>query len=549
MNALARALYLTRGRPKNYVTLMVPWLETKEEQAKVYGKDNSFDTMDDQEAWIRKYSDERVHCKEEAANLQIKFYPALYHDLFGSIFATVDICSIIPQDEADIAILEEPEHLTWFRSLPKLPETTEETEVEEDKKTKKEMEEKAIVGWTAKFKYVVGILHTNYSAYMRQYGLGASLVTASALQALSSVVVRAYTHRLIRLSDTLPEYDKSKEITCNVHGVRSEFFDPPDKSDKQTEPNNEDGEEPFEPQPIYFIGKVIWAKGFDKLLEIEELYKKEHGEYFPMDVYGSGPDSGAIQRAFFGRNGISNLSRKSSSASLKDDGSRSPRNRSASPVPTPEDQTAALVFSREGSLKGLISEGQVIPEDTLVVEVQTCETPTNNAESDTPMSNSSDAGITKHPKAIIGHIGETTVQTGTSVSKAISTLTEKITNFGLRVAYTEQDSGVSDDGKEETKFVFDPPKSRFELRRYPIPARFLGVKDHALLRDIPEHKIFVNLSITEVLCTTTAEALAMGKFVVIPNHRKYYDSCSENTFCFVIWVVSHIINFSTVCLV
>jgi hypothetical protein len=127
----------------------------------------------------------------------------------------------------------------------------------------------------------------------------------------------------------------------------------------------------------------------------------------------------------------------------------------------------------------------------------------------------------KHPKAIIGHLGETTLQTGTSVSKAISTLTEKITNLGLRVAFTEQDSGVSDDGKEETKFVFDPPKSRFELRRYPIPARFLGVKDHALLRNIPEHKIFVNLSITEVLCTTTAEALAMGKFVVIPNHRKY----------------------------
>jgi len=46
----------------------------------------------------------------------------------------------------------------------------------------------------------------------------------------------------------------------------------------------------------------------------------------------------------------------------------------------------------------------------------------------------------------------------------------------------------------------------------------LGVKDHALLRDIPQHKILINLSITEVLCTTTAEALAMGKFVIIPEH-------------------------------
>jgi hypothetical protein len=82
----------------------------------------------------------------------------------------------------------------------------------------------------------------------------------------------------------------------------------------------------------------------------------------------------------------------------------------------------------------------------------------------------------------------------------------------------------NDDEKEKVKqnnpFYFDPPQSRFEWRINPIPARFLGVKDHALLRDIPEHKIFLNMSITEVLCTTTAEALAMGKFAIIPKHRK-----------------------------
>lgn len=45
---------------------------------------------------------------------------------------------------------------------------------------------------------------------------------------------------------------------------------------------------------------------------------------------------------------------------------------------------------------------------------------------------------------------------------------------------------------------------------------FHGPVDHAELSFT--HKIFVNPSISEVLCTTSAEALAMGKFVILPSH-------------------------------
>lgn len=627
VNPLARALYLTRGRPKHSVTLMIPWLETREEQAKVYGS-NIFETPEEQEAWTRNYSRERILNSAdeneegtEVDNLQIRFYPAKYHTLFGSIFATVDICALIPEEEADIAILEEPEHLTWFRSLPPSSsgrdssstastntsamesmmdndnscgscpavsdEEMESSEHDNDKdhstsdeNDQMKLEELAIIGWTAKFSYVVGILHTNYSAYMRQYGLGASIVTASALQALSSVCVKAYTHRLIRLSDTLPELDTPKEITCNVHGVRSEFFvaeepieegtaaaevqaqadsAPAESKEPQLESEGEkvegagteqtlisgsdtkmecsdggnlettdfDGDsgnisnviedcERFQPEPVYFIGKVIWAKGFDKILEIEDMFRKETGDYFPIDVYGSGGDFEAISRAFLGRSGLGK--KVLSSGSVKSlDSSRSPR--SKSPSPSPKDQTAALLFSKEGNLRGQITDLETIPSSELVVEVQTCETPVNGDDG-VPSS------ARNYPKDIMGHLGEKTKETGTGVTKAIAKLSEKITHLGFRSLYREEadDSDTNEEGTTDTgsslasKFRFDPPKSRYELRRHSIPARFLGVKDHALLRDIPGHKIFVNLSITEVLCTTTAEALAMGKFVVIPEH-------------------------------
>jgi digalactosyldiacylglycerol synthase len=45
---------------------------------------------------------------------------------------------------------------------------------------------------------------------------------------------------------------------------------------------------------------------------------------------------------------------------------------------------------------------------------------------------------------------------------------------------------------------------------------FRGPLDHAELAYT--HKIFVNPSTSEVLCTTSAEALAMGKFVILPSH-------------------------------
>lgn len=49
-----------------------------------------------------------------------------------------------------------------------------------------------------------------------------------------------------------------------------------------------------------------------------------------------------------------------------------------------------------------------------------------------------------------------------------------------------------------------------------IDMEYHGPVDHSKLA--LSHKIFVNPSTSEVLCTTVSEALAMGKFVVLPSH-------------------------------
>eukprot|EP00588_Corethron_pennatum_P013782 CAMPEP_0194274728 /NCGR_PEP_ID=MMETSP0169-20130528/7741_1 /TAXON_ID=218684 /ORGANISM="Corethron pennatum, Strain L29A3" /LENGTH=513 /DNA_ID=CAMNT_0039018003 /DNA_START=1 /DNA_END=1539 /DNA_ORIENTATION=+ len=361
VNPLLRAAYLARGRPAGDVTLVVPWLAEEADRRTLYAG-YRFDAPADQEAHVREWLREKAGMPAEAASLNILWYGARYHPVHMSIFSVCDICSLIPEDGADVCVLEEPEHLNWFRRK----------------------------GNYKRFRFTVGIVHTNYRAYAGAQSGG--FVRAPIIAGASLLVVRAYCDRVIKLSPVLQKFSPEKEVVCNVHGVREEFVAEGRRRAGATE---EDGGDvaPVEGTRAYFVGKMLWTKGLDKMMHLQHFYRKVTGKYFDLDVIGDGPDLEEIKRAYLGRS----TNKKEEEAQAKE-----------------------------------LAEG------------------------------------TKHPNLFDG---------------------------------------------------FDLPKTIRELVcKAPIPTRFLGRKDHFEATAGDKYTVFINPSVTEVLCTTTAEALAMGKFAVIPAH-------------------------------
>ena len=193
VNPLLRALYLAKsGRP---VILFIPFLE-KADQGYVFAEGVSFSSPEEQEKVVREWCEERAKMDLNALNLQFRWYPAQYTLKLGSIFPTGDCTqNLRPSDPKDVLILEEPEHLCWFHSGQR---------------------------WPNLFRHVIGIVHTNYSDYLNiDKNLPLELKEGSVFAA-STLVCSAYCDVNVKLSDTIMPLPN--EVTCNVHGVRSEFL-------------------------------------------------------------------------------------------------------------------------------------------------------------------------------------------------------------------------------------------------------------------------------------------------------------------------------------
>ncbi len=447
VNPLLRAAYLheemevincntTKNPGKtSWVTLVIPWLELPEDQEKVYSG-HIFNSTEEQETYVREWLENQANMTSAAQNLNIVFYNARYHAGLGSVFAMGDIIEQLPADELDVCILEEPEHMNWYRAPGE--------------------------GWTKRYSYVLGIIHTNYDQYATQHYSG--LWTAPAIRLMSSAMVRAYCHKIVKLSDVLQPFAPEREVTINVHGVREEFINVGEVAWK-----NESSNEGNHVGEIYFIGKLLWAKGLNLLLEYEDYYKQMTGEYFPIDIYGSGPDQEEIMRAYRGR--WPHEQKVDSSVSTRKD-------------------VLVKVFTwlNRRPRRSKVSIDDVYRDLLEVLDVLPSKAKESASQLPSEVLDAVDKSLSKE------FVGKISIKLRDSIKK----LAVDISKVGFKL---------------DTSSI---PHTFYELRRQSIPARFPGRTDHATLKS--SHKVFVNPSISEVLATTTYEALAMGKFAILPVH-------------------------------
>eukprot|EP00897_Mesotaenium_endlicherianum_P009667 jgi/Mesen1/8729/ME000052S08156 len=257
VNPLLRAAYLANTGEQE-VTLVVPWLSLND-QALVYPNQMTFETPAEQEQYCRDWLHARVGFNSD---FKIAFYPGKFSEDKRSILAVGDISSVIPDREADIAVLEEPEHLTWYYHGTR---------------------------WTDKFQHVVGVIHTNYLEYVRREKNGA--LRARVLEHINNWMVRAYCHKVIRLSAATQDMPRS--TVCNVHGVSSKFL----SIGARMADEAASGHVPFS-KGAYYLGKMVWSKGYRELVDLLAEHNRNGAlEGLKVDVYGTGEDSNAVQAA------------------------------------------------------------------------------------------------------------------------------------------------------------------------------------------------------------------------------------------------------------
>ncbi|KAL5994762.1 Digalactosyldiacylglycerol synthase 2, chloroplastic [Asimina triloba] len=253
VNSLFRAAYLAKDGERN-VTLVIPWLSLKDQQF-VYPSNTTFGSPLEHETYVRHWLEDRAGL---LSRFKICFYPGKFDPEKMSILAVGDITEIIPDEDADIAVLEEPEHLTWYHHGRR---------------------------WKTKFRQVIGVVHTNYLEYVRREKNGQ--LQAFILKYINSWVVEICCHKVIRLSAATQDLPRS--ISSNVHGVDPKFLE----IGRKVQERLLNAKQAFT-KSVYYIGKMVWSKGYRELLQLLSKHQKQLLD-LRVDLYGTGEDSEQVQ--------------------------------------------------------------------------------------------------------------------------------------------------------------------------------------------------------------------------------------------------------------
>jgi digalactosyldiacylglycerol synthase len=304
VNPALRAAYLARALPRSKVRLLLPWLAPAD-QAKVFAPSLRFASPAAQQEWVRAWLADRMGggdgCSAGGSPAPVAsppsssstpppsstpssssivpafefvWYQGRYDPALCSIFPYGNLIDLIPLPERDVAILEEPEHLTWYHHGPR---------------------------WSESFAVAIGVAHTNYCDYVKA-AKGAA--AARVLRAANAALVGAHCHRVVKLSGAVQRLPR--QVTCFVHGVAPAFLQVGIGKTKSgggdsagAAADGEDGKN-APTAGAYFLGKALMAKGWANALA---LLDPAHPDLPPgtsppaVEGFGSGEDAAAIAEA------------------------------------------------------------------------------------------------------------------------------------------------------------------------------------------------------------------------------------------------------------
>ncbi len=136
----------------------------------------------------------------------------------------------------------------------------------------------------------------------------AGYLSSTLLAGVNRHVVQVNCHRVVKLSGVLQVFAPVIECIDNIHGVREVYLREGERRRLAAATSKVVTRGNTKQRWIYFLGKLLWAKGFDQLLDLQSAFRERTGDYFEVDIFGSGPDECEIKRAFSG-NDSDNVSR------------------------------------------------------------------------------------------------------------------------------------------------------------------------------------------------------------------------------------------------